>query len=588
MQTSLGRIYKLTLSDNCEWQCRHCSALGCLTQQNRDEAGLANSFEKARRGHYKSILISCSEALSPKLPQLIERIRSEGFRPIVQIQASMLATKQLPQFLSYDLFVVLDHLTDEIVQRLNAILKNKIINRSAVELRLFLIISQATPFEVILKKMKKLDPDLLSMTHLWAPVKKSPQDDYYSAPEVHSIIRSIKKRYKRVTIEPLWGYDYHNPDISPANELESLLAPEIISVESGVPSTDRAPQFSIVIPTYNNKDYLICTLRHLFKQNLRDEDFEIIIVDDGSDDGTQERVKQLVQEELKRNIYMKYIYFARAGARKMGDFQFRAGVARNQGVKFAIGEYVTFLDSDIVVPEHFLQDLLNRHKNFEVVQTERLHLAPEVSSQHTKIETIDIVKDIIQVEEGYWDHFHKTNNWDAMPDKWKYVCTYSLSMPLQLFKNVGWFRKNYCVYGYEDTDLGYRLAKAGAKFYLNHLQTFHLHHLTARSEFENSFHKKKLLLQHSARVFYANTLTEEVYEHLEWVLQNHLEFKLKTHDAIKSIRFVNLGRLKQILQHALWPFKKIYWFAEYQFSKRTHQIKKIVNWVAEGATSERN
>jgi glycosyltransferase involved in cell wall biosynthesis len=85
--------------------------------------------------------------------------------------------------------------------------------------------------------------------------------------------------------------------------------------------------FSVVIPTYNRLFLLKETLTSVFAQTF--SDFEIIVVDDGSTDGTGNFVESL-------NAGVKVIRTANGGP----------GSARNRGVLEARGKYVAFLDSD--------------------------------------------------------------------------------------------------------------------------------------------------------------------------------------------------------------------------------------------------
>jgi dolichol-phosphate mannosyltransferase len=57
---------------------------------------------------------------------------------------------------------------------------------------------------------------------------------------------------------------------------------------------EKKYKYSIIIPTYNERLNIAIIVYLIFK-HLRDVDFEIIVVDDGSPDGTQEIVKQLQQ-----------------------------------------------------------------------------------------------------------------------------------------------------------------------------------------------------------------------------------------------------------------------------------------------------
>jgi len=87
------------------------------------------------------------------------------------------------------------------------------------------------------------------------------------------------------------------------------------------------PKVSICIPTYNRKDYLKETLDSVFAQTYKD--YEVVIVDDGSTDGTDEMVAGM-SEPIR--------YFMQENA---GD-----AAARNTLIKMAEGEYITFIDSD--------------------------------------------------------------------------------------------------------------------------------------------------------------------------------------------------------------------------------------------------
>lgn len=94
--------------------------------------------------------------------------------------------------------------------------------------------------------------------------------------------------------------------------------------------------FSIIIPTYNRASFIEKTIRSVLGQTYRN--FEIIIVDDGSTDNTGEIIKNIGNEKIR--------YFKIENSER--------GFARNFGVKHALGNYVTFLDSDdILLPDHF-------------------------------------------------------------------------------------------------------------------------------------------------------------------------------------------------------------------------------------------
>ena len=92
--------------------------------------------------------------------------------------------------------------------------------------------------------------------------------------------------------------------------------------------------FSFIIPTYNSKKTIIRAIESVTKQ-LDKSEYEIIIVDDGSQDGTVELVHDFIST--------------------IGGVSF----ARNKGINQAQGEYLLFLDSDDYYVEGSLKNLKN-------------------------------------------------------------------------------------------------------------------------------------------------------------------------------------------------------------------------------------
>ncbi len=92
-------------------------------------------------------------------------------------------------------------------------------------------------------------------------------------------------------------------------------------------------KISVVIPTYNRVDFLREAIESVLAQTFKD--IELIVVDDGSSDGTQELVASY-------KGMIRYIRQQNSGP----------SAARNNGIKNAIGRYIAFLDSDdIWLPE---------------------------------------------------------------------------------------------------------------------------------------------------------------------------------------------------------------------------------------------
>ena len=159
---------------------------------------------------------------------------------------------------------------------------------------------------------------------------------------------------------------------------------------------------------------------------------------------------------------------------------------------------------------------MSEHNALDVVQTERIFLKKNISNEQTEFSEVAMQKDTYVPEGGYWENFYRTTDhkdWNELAYCWKYVCTYGLSLKTKVFKDMGWFKKNYIFYGFEDTDLGYRLAKRGFRFYRSRLKCLHLFHETQRSEFSNSDYLRHQLLKKTAKIFFHNQLHPEIFEH---------------------------------------------------------------------------
>ena len=100
------------------------------------------------------------------------------------------------------------------------------------------------------------------------------------------------------------------------------------------------PKVSICIPTYNRKNYLRETLESVFAQTYKN--YEVVVVDDGSTDGTEQMIKQ-------SNYPIRYFWQKNQGEPS----------ARNKLLKLAEAEYITFIDSDDLLFPDAVEELVN-------------------------------------------------------------------------------------------------------------------------------------------------------------------------------------------------------------------------------------
>lgn len=102
------------------------------------------------------------------------------------------------------------------------------------------------------------------------------------------------------------------------------------------------PKISVIVPVYNTEKYLRKCLDSILNQTY--QDFEIIIINDGSTDGSEKIINEYKEKNSSR---IKYYVQQNAGLSS----------ARNVGIEKAKGEYLSFIDSDDYIDKDLFQNL---------------------------------------------------------------------------------------------------------------------------------------------------------------------------------------------------------------------------------------
>ncbi|MFT7898535.1 glycosyltransferase [Tenacibaculum ascidiaceicola] len=100
-------------------------------------------------------------------------------------------------------------------------------------------------------------------------------------------------------------------------------------------------KFSIIVPVYNRPQEIDELLESLTKQDFQD-DFEVLIIEDGSENSSEEVIKKYTSK-----LNLNYFYKDNSGA----------GASRNYGMERASGNYFIILDSDVIVPPQYLSEV---------------------------------------------------------------------------------------------------------------------------------------------------------------------------------------------------------------------------------------
>ncbi|MEO1593459.1 MAG: glycosyltransferase, partial [Cyanobacteria bacterium J06632_22] len=191
--------------------------------------------------------------------------------------------------------------------------------------------------------------------------------------------------------------------------------------------------FSIVIPTYNRKPILEKCLRAMEAQTLRPggpvEGYEIVVVDDGSTDGTVEWLAANAAEFSHVVLYERN--------------HEGAAMARNFGVKQAKGDTTVFIDSDLVVLDGFLQHHADALQTFYE------------ATDNDRVFTYGRVVNTCNFDDPTSEPFKVTDYSQA------FFATGNVAIATHHLTDAGLFDPQFTQYGWEDLELGVRLKNNG-------------------------------------------------------------------------------------------------------------------------------
>lgn len=499
-------IYHLPLTSAESMEGQWHAVSGGLARSAASRQRWERAVRKARRGAYSSVVLPPNSVMHQDFSLLLRAIQAAELQPVYQIPLSLFHSlwaqhEALLAIPGMSFEIIVDELVEDFseVERLQ---KN-----------------YATHFTVpglrkagVWKNLKKIPSFFVPDLYFYFPYHGD-KKILFKAHEIGERLEEFQKFHPGAVCRSPLGVDIYEPRIEEWQDLEPLLDPLCEC------RLNSSPRLSVVIPAFNNGTYVANTLRHLQAQTFSKDDYEVIVVDDGSSDSTSEQLLAVAQE---LSLCLRIIYYPRLKPRAMGDSQFRAGLARNLGVKAARGDLLVFLDSDIIVPPTFLETTVRLHERPRLVQWRRDYLSQQVNSSNICYGEVEPERDCFIPEGGYWHGFYEKaarETWMAQADRWKYVCTYALSLPRDLFCRSGWFRKTYCFYGFEDTDLGYRLDQKNVELHFHDEPVYHLFHETGRSEYKNSFMMRQNLLKNTAKIFYHNNLAPDIYRVFKYLLK---------------------------------------------------------------------
>ncbi len=191
---------------------------------------------------------------------------------------------------------------------------------------------------------------------------------------------------------------------------------------------------SIIIPTYNRKELLRKCLNSIWNCILPSCGYEVVVVDDGSSDGTLEYLKQ--ESLVRANLVV------------LSQNNSGPATARNAGAKKAKGDILAFTDDDCVVSAQWLSAI-------EEGMLSNKYLALEGPVKSDTYKNISPLTHIIEHEGP------------------KGFMTCNLTVKKNVFEQIGGFDENFMNAAHEDVDLCLRVLKFGEIGYVSTMEIIH-------------------------------------------------------------------------------------------------------------------
>ena len=284
------------------------------------------------------------------------------------------------------------------------------------------------------------------------------------------------------------------------------------------------PQISVVMPTYNKAAWLRRTLSAWRHQRF--EDYEIVLVDDGSTDGTRD-----VVAEFETTLPIRFL---------SGEHRGRSA-ARNWAIAAARGATIVFTDDDRIVSPSFLSEHVRAGAHHDVVigwqrgvvveLRKDVTLSPRLALELGRLRpgweraaaaagTLELLSaedvsegmsgvEALAFDDDWFCRFVEPavadygNDISACGLCWMFGTTGNMSVSAALLAQVGGFDESLTGWGLEDTELHYRLVGAGASTYVcREAVNYHQNHPRNEGELMHEW------VQNAVRVYEKHTTLE--------------------------------------------------------------------------------
>jgi len=311
---------------------------------------------------------------------------------------------------------------------------------------------------------------------------------------------------------------------------------------------------SVIIPTYNRADIITEAINTVLEQTY--QNFEIIVIDDGSTDNTCEVIKNIDDSRIQ------YIYQENSG---------RPSLARNTGIKISIGEYIAFLDSDDLWHREKLEkqiDILDNNNNIGLVTNWSLY-------KTFKNEEIQVKKSQAKTQKENVLYIL------TAPDK-AFTGTPTLLVRKKCFETIGSFddEMTFC----EDWDLFFRISLLYEIYNIEEILTYVRMHQESISKTPDVKKFKDSYLRYLQKAFENKNLSPELLKIKDeaysnalwsiggWALHKSKDYQTARKSFLESIKYsyCKIFNIRFLMEFTVSFYPRLF-LGIYEYSRKIYK-----------------
>ena len=244
----------------------------------------------------------------------------------------------------------------------------------------------------------------------------------------------------------------------------------------------KKEKISVIVTLYNRLEYARNMILSLLHQTLMID--ELVFADDGSKDDVADVIKDLVD---RCPFEIKVVY--------QEDIGFRLARSRNNGARVATGDFLIFLDQDVIMPDDFIEKIYKNRKKKRIISSRGIssykeqkdYIQNEINKKYDFNKIYSIVTKLQKDGIQYFlnkDKLYRILYKLKLRSRGAKIVGLIFALYKEDFININGFDDNYKGWGKEDDDFGNRFYKYGGEAYPVEFKEYpiHMYHKVASSK----------------------------------------------------------------------------------------------------------